>query len=242
MIALEKLDVYNSLPEEARNSLRGSGNAYLSHYTHISETISASGERLSLRQFLNHFGIVAGRSLDRIENKISSTLERHDITTIPDMRYDQGVFDRIFKSKPYEIRVLIEHDAIVCTMLKNDHQRGFIFVTWDKVIIDVVEDIARVLADTPVRVIDILSMASGQAFEIDQSFELLSSLLYMDETIAKKLADKVDQIETVEQAYKLAAFAESARQHVGSTWTLKPEDIALLLNESERDASSQTIE
>ncbi|MCT5858585.1 hypothetical protein LZN24_33870, partial [Pseudomonas aeruginosa] len=64
--ALEKLDVYNNLPEEARISLRASGNAYLSHYTHIHEVIRSSGDELSLQEFLQHFGIADGRPLDKI--------------------------------------------------------------------------------------------------------------------------------------------------------------------------------
>lgn len=237
--ALEKLEIYRSLPEEARTSLRASGNAYLSHYTHISETMSASGENLKLEEFLNHFGVIEGRSLDRIENRISSLLESHGITCIGNGRYDHDVFETISKKKPFEIRLLIEHDATVCSMLKNEDQRGFIFATWDKIVIDIVEDIARVLADTPVRVIDFLSMAAGQNFESDQNFELLSSLLHTDEKIAQKLADKVERINSVEQAYKLSAFIQDARQRGGSSWTLKPEDVAPFLDTQESDELPQ---
>ena len=64
--ALEKLEIYNSLPEEARSSLRSSGNAYLSHYTHIRESMQASGNELALDEFLSHFGIVDGRPLNKV--------------------------------------------------------------------------------------------------------------------------------------------------------------------------------
>jgi hypothetical protein len=229
--ALEWLEVFKTLPEEARTSLRASGNAYLSHYTHISEIMRESGDELSLETFLKHFGIVAGYSIERMENKISSILEQHDITIIPDGRFDQDIRNRIVEEKPFEFRVLVEHDAIVCTMLKNDTKQGFIFATWDKVIIDIVEDIARVLADTPARVIDFLSMAAGQSFESEQSFELLSTLLHSDEKIAQKLAEKVEKIRSVEQAYKFRAFIDEARLRGGSTWTLKPEDVAPFLDD-----------
>lgn len=228
--ALEKLEIYSSLPEEARSSLRSSGNAYLSHYTHIRESMLASGNELALDEFLSHFGIVVGRSLNRVENKISSILEKHEITCLQDGRYDQIVLDTISAKKPYEYKLLIEHDAIVCTTLKNDDQHGFILATWDKIIVDVVEDIARVMADTPVRVIDFLSMANGQPLESDQCFELLSSLLYTDEKLAQKLAEKVDQISSVEQSYKLQEFIEDARQRIGTQWTLKPEDVIPFLD------------
>lgn len=236
--ALEKLDIYNSLPEEARSSLRFSGNAYLSHYTHIRETMQASGNALALDEFLSHFGIAAGRSLNRVENKISSILEQHEITCLPDGRYDQIVFDAISTKKPNEYRILVEHDAIVCTTLRNDDQRGFILATWDKIIVDVVEDIARVMADTPVRVIDFLSMANGQSLESDQCFELLSSLLYTDEKLAQKLAEKVDQIASVEQSYKLQTFIEDARQRNGAHWTLKPEDVSPFLDTTQSSTHS----
>ncbi len=232
--ALEKLDVYNSLPDEARSSLRASGNAYLSHFTHISETIQASGGTLGLDEFLRHFGIVPGKALKRIENQISSILELHNITCIPDGRYDQDVFDEICEKKTHDIKLLVEHDAIVCTRLRNENEHGYVFATWDRIIIDIVEDISRVLADTPVRIIDFLSMASGQSFESDQSFELMSSLLYSDEKLAQKLAEKVDQIKSVEESYKLRAFIDESRRRDGANWTLKPEDVAPFLDNEQQ--------
>ena len=228
--AMDKIEIYKNLPEDARESLRASGNAYLSHYTHISETIHSSGDELKLEDFLSHFGISNGRSLDRIENKIGSILESHDISILPDERYDQVIFDLIREKKPNEERILIEHDAVVCTRLKNDDGHGFILATWDKIIIGIVEDIARVFADTPARVIDFLSMAQGQDIEVDQSYELLSSLIYTEERAAQKLAEKIDKINSVEQAYKLRALIENARQRDGASWSLKPEDVAPLLD------------
>lgn len=228
--ALGKIEIYKGLPDDARASLRASGNAYLSHYTHISETIHSSGDELSLENFLSHFGIIGSRSLDRIENKISSILESHDINILPDERYSQEIFDLILEKKPYEATVVVKHDAIVCTKLKNDDGHGFIFATWDKIIIGIVEDIARVFADSPARVIDFLSMAQGQNIEVDQSYELLSSLIYTEEKVAQRLAEKIDKINSVEQVYKLSALVDSARQRDGSNWSLKPEDVAPLLD------------
>lgn len=228
--ALEKLEIYSKLPEEARISLRASGNAYLSHYTHIRETMRESGDDLSLDEFLQHFGIVMGRPIGRIENRIESLLEQHDIACLPDGRYDPLVFQRIAEKKPSEFRLLVEHDAIVCTLLKNDDQRGFILATWDKILMDVVESVARVLADTPARIIDFLSMAGGQAFECEQNFELLTTLLHTDEKAAQKLAEKIDRIESVEQAYKLSAFVEEARSQKGGSFVLRPEDIVPFLD------------
>ena len=231
-VALEKVDVYNALPAEARTALRASGNAYLSHYTHVSETTELSGQHLTLDAFLRHFGVIAGVSLGRIENRIRTLLELHDIEILPDQRYDQDVRNRIIEEKQGEqIRTLIDHDAIVCTMLRNDHERGYVFATWDKALIGVVEDIARVVADTPARVIDFLSMASGQSFECEQSFELLSTLLHADDKVAQKLADKVDQIKSTELSFQLGQFIDAARKSKGGSWTLEPDDVASFLEQ-----------
>ena len=78
--------------------------------------------------------------------------------------------------------------------------------------------------------IDFLSMAQGQDIEVDQSYELLSSLIYTEERAAQKLAEKIDKINSVEQAYKLRALIENARQRDGASWSLKPEDVAPLLD------------
>jgi len=240
--ALEWLEIYGALPEDAKAALRASGNAYLSHYTHISETVRASGDQLELKEFLAHFGVVAGRSISRIENRISSLLEQHDIVCVPDVRWDQDIRNKVVEGKPNEFRILIDHDAMVCTMLKNDDAKGFILATWDGVIIEIVEDVARVFADTPARVIDFLSMAAGQNFECEQSFELLSSLLYVDEKVAQRLAAKIEKIHSVEQAYKLRAFVDSARQRDGSSWVLKPEDVAPFLDEDHESDDARNVD
>ena len=78
--------------------------------------------------------------------------------------------------------------------------------------------------------IDFLSMAQGQDIEVDQSYELLSSLIYTEERAAQKLAEKIGKINSVEQAYKLRALIENARQRDGASWSLKPEDVAPLLD------------
>ncbi|WP_162951086.1 hypothetical protein, partial [Pseudomonas aeruginosa] len=69
---------------------------------------------------------------------------------------------------------------------------------------------------------------------------LLSALIHTDEKIAQKLAEKVDHINSVEQAYKLRALVEASRQRNGEAWTLKPEDITPLLDPDEQDASPDT--
>ena len=41
--ALERLEVYNALSVEARSRFEVSENAYISHYTHIAETLRQAG-------------------------------------------------------------------------------------------------------------------------------------------------------------------------------------------------------
>lgn len=240
--ALEKLEVYNALPVEARESLRASENAYLSHYTHVARTVEAHGEHLSLQEFLDHFGIVAGRSLQFIENRVQSLLEQYGIKVIPNGRYDQDIRNRIVTEKPHDPRILVDHDAVVTTMLKNDDEKGFILATWDKVMIDLVEELARVYADTPARVIDFLSMAEGQAVENDQSYELLATLLHLDERIAAPLAQKVEEIRSVKQAYKLDRYVREARHREGSNWQLKAEHVGPFIDEPAIDEPPATTD
>jgi hypothetical protein len=109
--------------------------------------------------------------------------------------------------------------------MKNEDQKGFVLATWDKVLIDLVEELARVYADTPVRVIDFLSMASGENFECEQSYELMATLLHIDERVAAPLAKKIEQIRSVKNAYKLDNYIREARENKGTAWMLSPQDI-----------------
>jgi hypothetical protein len=231
--AIEWMEVYNVLPAEARKPLRASENAYLSHYTHIAETMRQKGDELSLNQFLNYFGIAPGKHLNSVENRIQSSLEQHNIKVIANGSFSQNIWDQIKDKKPHRDKKLIDHDAIVATMLKNDDQKGFILATWDKVMINLVEELARVYADTPARVIDFLSMATGGNFECEQSYELMGTLLYIDELAVAPLAQKIEQIRSVEQAYKLDEFIREARARGGATWALSPQDIAPFIDNSE---------
>ncbi len=228
------LEIYNSLPAEARETLRASENAYISHYTHISETLRQQGDKLDLNQFLGYFGISKGKSLDSIENRIQTILDQQNIKVIADGVYHQDIRNRIQREKLNQPKILIDHDAIVVTMLKDMDQKGFVLATWDKVIIDLVEELARVYADTPARVIDFLSMATGEDFECEQSYELMTTLLHIDERAAAPLAQKIEQIRSVEQAYKLDAFIREAREHKDETWSLSPQDIMPFIDKPEQ--------
>lgn len=229
--ALERIEILNALPAEAKTSLRGSGNAYISHYMCIASEMSEPGNDLSIEDFLHFFGIAEHRPLNHVENRIQTVLEQFGFMITKTEPYDSDVLARIRAFKPYEPDILVDHDAAVCTQLKNNVDIGYILATWDKTMIDVVEDLARVYADTPARVIDFLSMANGQAFESDQNCELLTSLLYSDERFAQRLAEKIDKIKSTEQAFRLSQFIDDARKRHGTDWVLTPEDVDVFFQE-----------
>lgn len=230
--AVSLSSIHPELPKEAKVALRSSGNAYLSHFSHIGDTIKSQGEDLSLLEFLEHFGLKLGRSLPSVENRIISILESHGIICAPTGRVQRTIRDQIADAKPMEPKVIIDHDAEVCTFVHDNSDNGYIFATWDKVLVDVVESLARVYADTPARIIDFLSMVSGSDYEADQSNELMSLLLHIDESAASRLSQKIEKIKSTDQAYKLRRFAEEARRQKGDAWQLKPEDVARFLDGS----------
>lgn len=227
--ALEYLEVYNALPPEAREPLRASKNAYISHFTSIATAQREIGVELSLEDFLANFGIVKGRSIAKIENKISSLLDDHSIARVPDVRWDQEVFNRVAAEKPFEVPILVKHDAAVCTLMLNDDEAGYVFATWDNAMIELVENVARVYADTPGKVIDFLSMARGVSFETDHSVDLLSTLLHLDEKPVQSLAEKIMELSNAEQAFQLRKMVGDWRQQSPDR-VLKISDVAPLLD------------
>ncbi|HZG31502.1 MAG TPA: hypothetical protein VE079_23895 [Ensifer sp.] len=229
--AIESAKSYNALPVEARISLRSSENAYLSHFSHIVETMRENGDDITLLEFLNFFGIQSGRPLDFIENKIESILDSYGIRVISCDKIEESIFKKMSLIKRNEYKIIVEHDSAVATLLKNDNEQGYILSTWDKVMMDFVENLIRVYADTPARVIDFLSMAGPSNIAGEQNYELISTLLYMDEARAAPLAAKIAAIRTTEQAFKLDRIIQDARQKHGPTWELKPEHVAPLLEE-----------
>lgn len=76
-------------------------------------------------------------------------------------------------------------------------------------------------------------MSASQEYECQQSYDLLTSLLYVDEKPAQKLADHLEKIKSVEQAYKFNQYIAAARQSSGGDWSLQAEDAARFLEESE---------
>lgn len=229
MKALEFLEIYKQLPEDATEALTSSQNAYLSHFSHISWELRTEGKALTLDAFLRYFGIYAGRSIGHIENKIQSVLDQFGVRILPDRRYDPEIKREIVEKKPNEDRLIVDHDAIVCTILKEDDEKGFIFVTWDRVLTIIVEDLTRVYADTPARAIDFLAMTVGSNVESDINYETFSALLHADEQKAERLARAVERIRTADQVYKLDAYVSAARRQ-DSKWQLRAAEVENILD------------
>ncbi|VVN20557.1 hypothetical protein PS619_04299 [Pseudomonas fluorescens] len=212
--ALEYIENYNALGEDSKEVLKASGNAYLSHYSHIRDHISP-GKNLSLQEFLSYFGIKKGRQSFKIENAIETLLDQLGISIIETGPWDRKIRDELAFEKPGEAAIIIDHDASVSTFLKNDSNSGYIFSTWDRKIIDYVEGLARVFAQTPSRVVDFLTMAGGADYDSEQSISLLTTLMYCDEAKASALARKIEDLNSAENIYEINRFTEELRTKDG---------------------------
>lgn len=208
--ALEYLEIYPELPSEAKWALRNSRNAFLSHYSYIRGDFA-----IKLDEYLSHFGVVAGASVRKIENRILSILESHSIMTGFSEWYDNRVRLEIESHKSNEVKILVDHDAAVATNLINDSTKGYIVATWDNVMIEVVQDLARVFVDNPARVNDFLAVIEGQFGSTYRSEAMLFTLLHMDDEAAQKLARKIEDVNSVEGAFKLKAIIDEARRRRG---------------------------
>lgn len=208
--ALEYLKIYSILGEEPRSVLRASGNAYISHFGHLRDSGKFDG-KLTLEQFLAHFGVTEGAAVWSIEARIENLLASFDVDIMQTPRWSPEVRQRIASQKPGEAPIIIDHDASVGTLLTQTEDMGFIFATWDVALTKLVEQVSRVYADTPSRIVDFLSMARGAGYESEQTVSLLDSLIHCDERKAEALAKKIDKIQTAEAAYELQRFSDDAR-------------------------------
>ena len=237
--ALEFLATYENLPSEAKAALIGSGNAYLSHYARINESMTNAGEDPPLlEEFLDYFGFTARTSLRSAENKVTSLLDKFGIKTISFSNIDMELRERVKNAKEDEHTKIIDHDAMAITMFMQDTESGFVFATWDNVLIDMVAEIDRIYADTPSRVIDFLSMAASADYECEQSIELLTSLIHCDEAKASALAQKIERIESVEQAFRFQRFIDEARTKAGPDWHLTDREVDAFFRKDARNLAS----
>ena len=205
--ALELLEIYPELPDEAKWALRGSRNAYLSHFSYISSTVD-----ITLKDFLEHFGLIPGASIRKIENRLLTILESHGVSTGFTGWHEQGIRDEIQNLKPTDLKLLVDHDAATATNLISNNKNGYILATWDNVMIDVVQDLARVYAENPARINDFLSAIGAVSITSNQSEDLLFTLLHVDEHASEQLAKKLDDLSSVDSAYKLKRFVDEARK------------------------------
>lgn len=228
--ALENIEGYDAMAPEAKKFLRSSKNAYLSHYTHIAEALAADGIELSLSKFLAHFGILPKKSLRSVENRIMSLLDRHAIELISDPRASINIKKEIAQRKPNEIGLLVDHDARVATLMSSTSSQGFIFATWDKVLIEVVENIVRVFAEQPSRIIDVISSVEGIDLENERSFELHSALIHIEDRRSEKVAKQIERIKTAKHAFLLQTYIDGYRNSSGKDWSSNPKELAEFLD------------
>lgn len=212
--------IYENLPVEARDALGGSRNAYLSHYTRMQDLMTAAGEAPpTLAEFLKYFGFGPASVLRTAENRLTSLLDGHGIRTLMYSHLDAELRERVAQRKDaFQSHHIINHDAMALSLLGEDNDSGFVFSTWDYILIDMVAEIDRIYADTPARVIDFMSMAKGANYECDQSIDLLTSLIHIDEAKAAALAQKIEAIQSAEQAFRLRHFVDEARESGGADW------------------------
>lgn len=218
--AKDFVSTYKNLPLEARDTLVGSRNAYLSHYERMRIIMTGAGEAPpTLEEFLDHFGFGPRGILRTAENRLTSLLDEHGIRTLRYSHLDAGLRQRVVLQKDAsESPHIIDHDAMALSLLHDDDDSGFVFATWDNILINMVAEIDRIYADTPARVIDFLSMAKGANYECDQSIDLLTSLIHIDEAKAAAMAQKIEGIQSADQAYRLRKFVDDARARGGPEW------------------------
>lgn len=225
--ALDMLDSYSALPIEAQEALRNSRNAYLSHYSRLK---GRGADIPSLTDFLRAFGIWKGGKILTAENVITSIFTRHGLKEMTYSSIDESIRERIKLKRKYAADYVVDHDAMAVTLMRNESGRAFVCATWDRILMEEVEGISRVMADTPTRVVDFLSMSTGLGLEADQDWDLLTALVHADDEKASALADKIEKIQTAEQAYKLGALIQDART-AGRAVALTESDVDAVLDD-----------
>lgn len=227
--ALEFIDVYETFEPELRAVMKSSSNAYISHYAAVSERAIESGDSpLTFAQFLAHFGIKKGGSVGNTERVMEGILEAHQISVVWDNRFDGELRDEIAKQKRHDPEIVIRHDAAVCSHLIKNVDKGYIFATWDRILIEILLSGLRVYAQNPGRIVDWLSFAQGIETGIDGSVEIFSALAIVEESAATKLAEKLGRIRDTEEAYKLNSIIRDARSKAHEE-TLTPDEVAHII-------------
>ncbi|MDA0574508.1 hypothetical protein [Burkholderia gladioli] len=230
------LDEYEKIPARSKDYLIGSENAYLSHYSYIRDFANDDdGKSLTLRDFLALFGIYADSSPRQIENKIGSLLNSYGIQIISGHGYDGKVISDLRELKPNESDIIIKHDASLVRLISENQDSGYIFATWDRTLILYLEGISRVLADTPARINDFLSMANGTAYESDESVELLTSLIYCDEQKLVALAKKIEKVMRAKHGYLLTQYSDEERAKHGKHWQLSGDALDFFIASMEEE-------
>jgi hypothetical protein len=215
--ALEFVEIYEALGPQPREVLRASGNAYISHFGNLSH----SGEfNDSLEEFLRHFGIRKGASLSAISDRLRSRLAEFDIETIQAPPWTPEIRSQVAAcKKPRTNSIIIDNDAHVVALLKQSGSEGYLFATWDYALTALIEEVDRIYADTPSRIVDFLSMANPTQIDSYQTVSLVDSLIHCDQSRARALAEKIQRIKSAETAYEMQKFTDAARKSMGTQAT-----------------------
>lgn len=229
--AFEFQDVFNAFSPELRTVMRESRNAFISHYARIVDRDGKfDGQVISLDEFLKVFGIQPGRSVRNVQSHLEEILVRHGVTCDWGFQVDDRIERDFELAKPNGIPRLIAHDAAVCTSLIRQKSTGFILATWDKVVIDLVQEKARIYADSPGRIVDWLSYVQGIENDIGGSLEAYEALLHVEDQAVRALAEKLERVESTEHAFRLTQIIDESRPRVGK-WEPSIEDLTALVEE-----------
>lgn len=213
--AIEYLEIYQFLPSQYKDVLRGSKNAYLSYYSYYNvEKEKLKDKSISLPEFLSFFGLRAGSTKLSVENRITSILSNIGIKTIDTGGYDRSIRDLIAEEKPDDFGVLIDHDASVCSYVRRNIDKGYILCTWDNVIIDIMQDIVRVLSDNPARIVDFMSIANSADADTAKNYEILTTLIHCDEQKLAPLAKRIEDVRNADEFFRLQQLIDKARVRV----------------------------
>ncbi|NIY98923.1 MAG: hypothetical protein HWE39_21625 [Oceanospirillaceae bacterium] len=86
-----------------------------------------------------------------------------------------------------------------------------------------------------------MSISNGVNADDDTNYQLLTSLIHVDEKKSEALSKAIERLKTAEQGYQVRMLAEQARSTNGLDWELPPEDIYPLLDESTEGQVSASI-
>ena len=235
-------EIVNNTDTILFDMLKGSQNAFISFYAYLENK-----DEFSIIDFLEHFGIKLKErhkesSQTKAKNTIHDLLINHGInvvqlnheidnsesyTTIKDLVDERKSVNPNYNKSDF----LIKNDANVCTYLKQQTDNGYIFATWDNIISQSLERISRIYANTPPKVMDLLSFCGN--LDSAMNLDMYTTLLFSNEEKLMKLAEKIESIKSMsdfEHKIKLTKIIRSHRDFKETDWLENREVIDEVLN------------